>query len=326
VLALLVSAVFVDAKHHLKALSQEIIDEVNSKETSWKAGHNLRFKAHTEADVKKLCGSLSGGPKAPIKEIPVGDVPASFDSRTQWPNCKSVQMVRDQGDCGSCWAFGAAEAMSDRICIASKGADQTLISANDLVSCCHTCGQGCNGGYPAAAWAWYEHDGVVTGGLYHSNVGCQPYVLPPCEHHTNGTLPPCTSPEDKTPACEKKCISGYPKTYEADKNHGVSHFGITGVSQIQTEIMTNGPVEAAFTVYADFPSYKSGVYQHTTGGVLGGHAIKLIGWGTLNGVDYWTVANSWNADWGMNGFFLIRRGVDECGIEDGVVAGMPKLS
>lgn len=58
--------------------------------------------------------------------------------------------------------------------------------------------------------------------------------------------------------------------------------------------MTNGPVEGAFSVYADFLSYKTGVYQHTTGDFLGGHAIKILGWGTENGTPYWLVANSWN--------------------------------
>ena len=66
------------------------------------------------------------------------------------------------------------------------------------------------------------------------------------------------------------------------------------VQAIATEIMTNGPVEGAFTVYSDFLSYKSGVYQHTAGDELGGHAIKILGWGTENGADYWLVANSWN--------------------------------
>ena len=89
--------------------------------------------------------------------------------------------------------------------------------------------------------------------------------------------------------------------------------------------MTHGPVEAAFDVYEDFPTYKSGVYTHTTGSFLGGHAIKILGWGVENGTPYWLVANSWNEDWGDKGFFKIARGSDECGIEDGVVAGLPKL-
>merc|ERR1711862_1089092 len=54
------------------------------------------------------------------------------------------------------------------------------------------------------------------------------------------------------------------------------------VKQIQMELMTNGPTEAAFTVYEDFVNYKSGVYQHVTGKALGGHAIRLLGWGEEN--------------------------------------------
>merc|ERR1719259_1300235 len=67
--------------------------------------------------------------------------------------------------------------------------------------------------------------------------------------------------------------------------------------------MTNGPTEGAFTVYSDFPNYKSGVYQHVAGSALGGHAIRILGWGEENGTPYWLVANSWNYDWGDNGTF-----------------------
>ena len=74
-----------------------------------------------------------------------------------------------------------------------------------------------------------------------------------------------------------------------------------------------------------FSYYISGVYHHVTGAYLGGHAIKLLGWGTENKTDYWLVANSWNPDWGDQGFFKIQRGTEECGIEDQVYAGEPKL-
>jgi len=89
--------------------------------------------------------------------------------------------------------------------------------------------------------------------------------------------------------------------------------------------MTNGPVEGAFSVYEDFLTYKTGVYSHTTGQMLGGHAIKVLGWGVDSGTPYWWVANSWNEDWGDQGFFKIKRGNNECGIESGMVAGLPKV-
>ena len=94
-------------------------------------------------------------------------------------------------------------------------------------------------------------------------------------------------------------------------------------SHIMEEIQSNGPVEAAFTVYSDFPNYKSGVYEHTHGSALGGHAIRIIGWGVEDGTKYWLVANSWNEGWGDQGLFKIKRGVDECGIEGNVVGGIP---
>jgi len=90
-----------------------------------------------------------------------------------------------------------------------------------------------------------------------------------------------------------------------------------------TEIFTHGSVEAAFTVYSDFMSYKSGVYKHTTGTEEGGHAIRILGWGVENGEKYWLVANSWSTGWGLDGLFKILKGVNECGIEAGIVAGLP---
>lgn len=57
------------------------------------------------------------------------ELPTQFDARTNWPDCTSIRTIRDQSSCGSCWAFGAVEAMSDRICIASKGQLQVGYSA-----------------------------------------------------------------------------------------------------------------------------------------------------------------------------------------------------
>jgi len=67
------------------------------------------------------------------------------------------------------------------------------------------------------------------------------------------------------------------------------------------EIFNHGPIVTGFTVYEDFMTYKSGIYQHTTGKMMGGHAVRIIGFGSENGVDYWLVANSWNNNWGEKG-------------------------
>ena len=72
--------------------------------------------------------------------------------------------------------------------------------------------------------------------------------------------------------------------------------------------------------YADFEDYVSGVYQPNTTEVIGGHAVRIVGWGTDGGVKYWKVANSWNPFWGEDGYFRIVRGTNEGGLEQNAVA------
>ncbi|XP_030386669.1 cathepsin B [Scaptodrosophila lebanonensis] len=319
-------------------LSDEFIELVNSKSTTWKA--DRQFDSRSEEHIRRLMGVHPDAPKftLPDKREVLGlddlvggdgpDLPVEFDSRKAWPNCPTIGEIRDQGSCGSCWAFGAVEAMSDRVCIHSNGSVNFHFSADDLVSCCHTCGFGCNGGFPGAAWRYWTHKGIVSGGPYGTNTGCRPYEIEPCEHHVNGTRPPCSN--GKTPRCQHKCETGYNVDYNADKHYGSKAYSVSrNVRDIQREIMTNGPVEGAFTVYEDLIQYKTGVYQHVTGKELGGHAIRILGWGVWEQgnekVPYWLIANSWNTDWGENGYFRILRGEDHCGIESAISAGLPKL-
>jgi cathepsin B len=305
-----------------------IIKTINESNSTWRAGYNERFADMFVHQIKRMMGAKKtpADKKLPVKRIEVGDLPESFDLRQQWPQCDSLKEIRDQSDCGSCWAFGAAEAMSDRVCIASKGKLQTRVSAEDILSCCDTCGDGCDGGYPDAAWSYWQNHGVPSGGLYQDNKTCQPYAFPPCDHHVKGKYGPCPADEYPTPDCATKCVDGYPNTYDKDLSFASDSYSVNGdEGEIMAEIYKNGSVEAAFTVFEDFLSYKSGVYQHLTGEELGGHAVKIIGWGVENGTKYWQVVNSWNEGWGDNGTFKILKGQSECGIEDGIVAGTPKI-
>jgi len=252
------------------------------------------------------------------------DLPASFDARTQWPHCGGMKDVRDQSSCGSCWAFGSTDSFQDRACVAT-GKD-IRYSVEDTAFCSgFFVGMGCNGGN--SAWNWFHRTGVVTGGDY-TDIGkgttCLPYSLPPCAHHVPATskYPKCPSSEYPSPSCSHQCSeSGYSGSYSSDKVKASSAYSVRGVSQMQQELMTKGPLYVAFSVYSDFPTYKSGVYQHTSGSMLGGHAVELMGWGTEDGKDYWLVKNSWNEQWGDGGFFKILRGSDECGIEDSANGG-----
>ncbi|XP_017769146.1 PREDICTED: cathepsin B [Nicrophorus vespilloides] len=310
----------------LHPLSDEFIHSINEKQSTWKAGRNFVPNVSMKY-IKKLMGALPEPKTLPEIEHLLGDadIPENFDAREQWPDCPTIREIRDQGSCGSCWAFGAVEAMSDRVCIHSNGQVNFRFSADDLVSCCWTCGMGCNGGFPGAAWHYWVRSGIVSGGTYDSHQGCRPYEIAPCEHHVNGSRPACDGEEGSTPKCKKECQPGYKISYAQDRHFGKKAYTVKSkVEQIQREIMMNGPVEGAFTVYEDLLNYKSGVYQHVTGKALGGHAIRVLGWGVEGGSPYWLIGNSWNSDWGDNGFFKMLRGKNHCGIEGSITAGLPK--
>ncbi|EGT44629.1 hypothetical protein CAEBREN_31940 [Caenorhabditis brenneri] len=299
-----------------------LVDYINKAQSSWVAEHNemteeeMKFKVMDERFADPL---QDGEPELDWGEIVPEPLPDTFDSREQWPECKSIKLIRNQATCGSCWAFGAAEIISDRICIQSNATQTPIISVEDILSCCGvSCGKGCQGGYSIEALRFWKSSGAVTGGDY-NGAGCMPYSFAPCKKDS------CA--QGTTPSCKTTCQSSYKTAeYTKDKHFGTTAYKITNsVAAIQTEIYHNGPVEASFKVYEDFYKYKSGVYQYTSGKLVGGHAVKIIGWGTENGVDYWLIANSWGTTFGDSGFFKMRRGTNEVGIEGNVVAGTAKL-
>ncbi|CAD6188901.1 unnamed protein product [Caenorhabditis auriculariae] len=308
---------------------QELTDYLNAHQNYFKAELPKKPVEELKKKLMKLEFVKAHRPED-TKDIVIADnIPDAFDTRKAWPDCMSVTNIRDQTQCGSCWAFAAAEAISDRTCIASKGKINTLLSAEDVLSCCgeKQCG-GCEGGWPIEAFNWWNTNGFCTGGSYISQFGCKPYSLPPCgETINNVTYPRCPDYGFDTPTCSEKCTttSNYDIPYAKDKHFGKSAYQLPNkVAAIQTDIMQNGPVEAAFTVYEDFYQYKSGIYVHTAGKSIGGHAVKILGWGVEDGTPYWTIANSWSSDWGEHGYFRIVRGLDECGMEGSIVAGIPK--
>ncbi|KAG6448409.1 hypothetical protein O3G_MSEX005490, partial [Manduca sexta] len=281
--------------HTLHPFSDEFIDLINSKQSTWRAGRNFR-KDTSLKHIKGLLGVIKD--PNPI-ELPlkthhpdvIASLPETFDLRDKWPNCPSLNDIRDQGSCGSCWAFGAVEAMTDRYCIHSNGTKQFNFSAQDLLSCCTNCGIGCLGGVPYRAWQYWEMSGIVSGGPYDSSEGCRPYEIAPCQHLVEGDRPPCTEPV-RTPECHHSCIDDYTVPYLEDKQFGKKIYRVSGEGNIRAELYNNGPVEAAFIVYLDFLHYKSGVYVHVEGESGDGHAVKILGWGVENGQKYWLAANS----------------------------------
>ena len=97
----------------------------------------------------------------------LSSLPASFDAREVWPHC--IHPVRDQGSCGSCWAFAATEVLSDRFCIKSGGAVDVVLSPGDLLAC-EKLNLGCTcGSLPEWAWDYLSKSGTVAD-------ACVPYA------------------------------------------------------------------------------------------------------------------------------------------------------
>lgn len=180
--------------------------------------------------------------------------------------------------------------------MASNGAVNEVLSPQYMVSC-DTTNMGCQGGYLDKEWYFLESTGTVTDKCwgYKSGAGV-------------------------VPSCRTTCEDGSDMKFYKSKKGSLNQ--LADVESIKMEIMTNGPVETGFTVYSDFMSYRSGIYEKGWF-VLpeGGHAVKIVGWGVESGTNFWIVANSWGPSWGEDGFFRIRMG--ECGIDADVVAGIP---
>lgn len=301
----------------------DLAKSINSKKTTWKASDNV-----TIINWKSLVGTLSGDTQLPTKHVPIrGDIPESFDSGEHWPECQSINEIRDQSSCGDCYMIAAVESATDRLCIASHGEIQDRLSGEDVLACCDTCGGGCIGGFASTVWYWFNRTGVTTGGDYGSKEWCYPYSLPPCKRKGTAAPYPDCGKIEPTPTCKKQCQEGYPISYEKDKHFFNKPYAVERSEEAyQMELMTNGPFQVSFDMYEDFGVYKSGIYQHIEGKLVGGHSVKLVGWGVENGIPYWKVANSWNEYWGEKGFFRILRGKNECGIESSSFTGLPRLN
>jgi len=197
------------------------------------------------------------------------------------------------------------ESFADRLCIMGEAPSGTILSPEPILDCSI---EGCGGGYPKTAWNWMMNNGdtTCTGQCFS---GCCPY----------------DSGAGTSPACHKgTCDSGasWPITYTAGSFSALTANDLT---QFQNELYANGPLQACFTVYNNFytffDAYPNGIYSTYSGGVVGGHCVKMIGWGTSGGTPYWTFANSWDTTWGDSGYFMMLRGSNLCGIEGEVSEG-----
>ena len=113
--------------------------------------------------------------------------------------------------------------------------------------------------------------------------------------------------------------------YEDDLHYGDIVYYHQNVNEIMAGLMLHGPIVVEMWVFNGFYVYESGIYQLVPGETFCGKtSLKLIGWGTENGIDYWLALNSWNEQFGMNGTIKILRGVNEFNIEKNVISVLPK--
>ena len=163
---------------------------------------------------------------------------------------------------------------------------------------CDEADHSCSGGLTDIAWNFVKDEGTTTS-------SCTGYAESDRKCRRNRC-------DNKDEAVMYKASEVY--------SPGVS------VEAIKTEIMTHGPVQAAFFVWNDFMSYKDGVYRCTEGtkvAPLGMHAVRIMGWEH----NAWIVANSWGEDtWGDKGTFKIIIGKGDCGMGDQIAAGIPAIN
>ena len=287
------------------------VKEINSRQTLWRAAIYPELNDMTFGERLRRAGGVPkyGRPKLPHPvqlseemEKAVGDLPDYFD----WRNINGVNFVspvRNQDQCGSCYAFASMAMMEARLRIATNNSLQVVLSPQDVVSCSEY-SQGCAGGFPYLIAGKYAEDfGAVE-------ESCFPYL---------GRDNSCSEKSD--------CL----RFYSTDYYYIGGFYGACSEPQMRLEVIKNGPIAISFEVYSDFQSYKGGIYQHTglkdkfNPWEITNHVVLVVGYGEEAGKKYWIVKNSWGGSWGEEGYFRILRGVDECGMESMAVATTPLI-
>jgi len=215
--------------------------------------------------------------------VPVSALPAQVD----WTDKGVVTPVKDQGQCGSCWAFSATGAMEGAWAI--KHSQLFNLSEQELVDCSVPQGnQGCNGGLMDQAFQYVvANKGLATDAEY-------PYSA--------------TGPNTCKSETSVMTISGF-KDVPANSETAL----LSAIVQQPVSVA----VEADQSV---FQFYSGGVMTSACGTALD-HGVLAVGYGTTSaGQDYYKVKNSWGADWGANGYILLGRGsafgsTGQCGIQ-----------
>ncbi|KAK4311254.1 hypothetical protein Pmani_017231 [Petrolisthes manimaculis] len=244
-------------------------------------------------------------------------IPVEFDARMKSDWRGMISRPRDQGWCSASWAFSTVAVAQDRLAIMTRE-HSLVLSVEQMVECVHINGDTCNKPQQVhQAWNYLRRTGVVR-------EECLPY-----QSGKLGNTRECQVPGGSTNflQCQNRNL------YKMEPAYRIS----SKEEDIQWEIMSNGPVLGIMRVTPELFMYASGVYtcreqQQDERDDVPLHSVRLIGWGETSldpgarPTKYWVVANSWGEDWGENGYFKIRRGTDECGIESYILAVRPQMT
>jgi len=210
------------------------------------------------------------------------NVPASFD----WRNKGAVTPVKDQGQCGSCWAFSATENIESMWILAGKATNKTVrLSEQQIVDCDNSDG-GCDGGNTNTAYQYIMSAGGLEGEVNY------PYTA-----------------ADGTCAFNKKDVVASISNWK----YATSDYSET---TLQANLVSWGPLSICVDA-ANWQDYESGVMSWEDCAWINqlDHCVQLVGYKTNTPLgDYWIVRNSWNTDWGIQGYIWLEMWRDTCGL------------
>jgi C1A family cysteine protease len=257
----------------------KIIEEKNAKYNPTTTYAVNKFADLSKAEFKNLMLMNNLPPYEPQGELVVANFsanPPTWDWRTKG----ACTGVKDQGQCGSCWAFSATENVESMNQIAGKGLP--VLGPQQIVDCDKT-DYGCGGGWPYRAFTYLtQFGGQDTEATYKYTA-------------RDGTC------KDKQGTIGAK-VNGYKQVGKDE-------------TQIQTLLTTVGP----FSVCVDaeeWSFYSGGVITPSQCGRSVDHCVQLVGYDTTKAPGYYIVRNSWGTDWGLSGFIYLQIGGDTCLIAD----------
>jgi cathepsin H len=236
------------------------------------------------------------------------DLPSHVD----WREKGVVSEVKNQGHCGSCWTFSTVGCLEAHLALKYDAWRAPRLSEQQLVECAQDFdNHGCEGGLPSHAFEYVRG----AGGL--STEFSYPYLGVDGKCRFNKSATPETAPFRPSSAGVGVEVPGGSVNISQGDEAALKYF-----------LATRGPVSVAFQVASDFRHYESGVYTSTvckSGPKDVNHAVLAVGYGTdpVSGLEYWTIKNSWDYSFGMEGFFKIEAMKNMCGVAD--CAAFPDL-